>query len=75
MLLPVIWTGIGLWHFVAEHTHTFCTNDTATHIHQNMDDCVSICQLTNNPLQQYFSSSFDYQELKVCLSPNLNLKL
>ena len=69
MMLPVIWNGIGLWHYVVEHTHTFCASDAAEHTHQIPEDCVSIYQLTNNQSHQQLPTINDYYELKTCLTP------
>lgn len=73
MLLPVIWNGIGLWHYVVEHTHTFCTTDSTEHFHQTPKDCVSICQLTNNQPHQQLPTVNEYHELKTCITPDLFL--
>ena len=70
MLLPVIWNGIGLWHYVMEHTHTFCTENSTEHSHDDLDDCISICQLVNNQPNQLLPTNNDYHELKTCLTPN-----
>ncbi len=70
MMLPVIWNGIGLWHYVMEHTHTFCEADSAEHAHQTPEDCINICQLTNNQPNQQLPTTNDYYELKNCITPN-----
>lgn len=67
MMLPVIWNGIGLLHYVMEHTHTFCEADLAEHTHQIPDDCISICQLTVSQSNQQLPTTNDYYELKICL--------
>ena len=71
MLLPVVWNGIGLWHYVVEHTHIFCVNDLAAHTHPTPADCLSLCQLTDNHPNQQLPITNDYQELKTCITPNL----
>ena len=68
MLLPVIWNGIGLWHYVMEHTHTFCAVDSVEHSHQTSEDCVSICQLINTTSNQQLPITNDYYELKTCIT-------
>lgn len=77
MLLPVIWNGIGIWHYVMEHTHTFCTTDSAEHAHEMLEDCISICQLTNNQPHQQLPTTNDYYELKTCITstPFFNILL
>ena len=74
MMLPVIWNGIGWWHYVVEHTHAFCDSDLEEHTHQTPEDCVSICQLTNNQPNQQLPSTTDYYELKNCLPQNTFFK-
>ena len=71
MLLPVIWNGLGLLHYVVAHTHTFCTTDSAEHAHQTPADCISLCQLTNNQPHQQLPITNDYYELKTCLTSTL----
>ncbi|MFK7980626.1 MAG: hypothetical protein AB8G86_11635 [Saprospiraceae bacterium] len=71
MLLPVIWNGIGLVHYVVAHTHTFCTNDsTDNHTHDEIEACLSICQLTDIQPHQQLPVTNDYFELKICITKN-----
>jgi len=70
MLLPVIWNGIGLLHYVVEHTHTFCTTEETKHTHETVEDCLSLCQLTNQQPHQQLPTSNDYYELKICITKN-----
>jgi len=51
-----------------EHTHTFCEVDSDEHAHQTPEDCISICQLTNNPPHQQLPTTNDYYELKTCIT-------
>ena len=71
VLLPVIWNGIGLLHYMVDHTHTFCLDDS-DHTHQPVEECLSICQITPNQ-SQHIPTLNDYQELKQYLTFNKNL--
>jgi len=74
LLFPIIWNGISLFHYVVEHSHTFCLSETE-HSHPSPDDCVSIFQLTNSQNQNQLptTTKSEYQELKQYISPNLEL--
>ena len=70
MLLPVVWNGIGLWHYIVAHTHTFCAADLAEHTHQTPEGCISIFQLENNQPNQQLPTTNEYYELKTCITSN-----
>lgn len=70
ILFPVIWNSISLFHYMIEHTHTFCVNET-DHTHKTTEDCLSICQLNQDQLPQHLPVQDKYQELKLYLAPDL----
>lgn len=74
--MPIIWNGITLFHFVVEHTHTFCEEDLA-HEHADTDDCLSIFQLSINQDQDQVPSptKIEFKELKQYLTSNLDLQI
>ena len=74
LLLPIIWNGVTLFHFVVEHTHTFCEEDL-THTHSDTEDCLSIFQLTENHTNNQLPSSTksEFKELKQYLNPDTDL--
>jgi len=74
LLFPIIWNGISLFHYVVEHSHTLCLNETG-HSHPSPDDCLSIFQLTDSQNQNQLpaTTKSEYQELKQYISPDLEL--
>lgn len=66
-LIPVIWNGINMIHYVVEHTHVFCTNYD-DHTHQTVEECSSFCVFEDYQHQYHFSIQNDYQELKIYLT-------
>jgi len=72
LLLPIIWNGITLFHFVVEHTHTFCQEDLA-HAHSNTEDCLTIFQLSENHNQLPSPTKSEFKALKQYLASNLYL--
>lgn len=74
LLLPIIWNGATLFHYVVEHTHTFCQADSE-HAHSNPDDCSTIFQLVekHNQNQLPAPTKSEFKELKQYISPYLYL--
>jgi len=62
-----------LFHYVVEHTHTFCEEDI-NHAHSNPDNCLSIFQLSESHSQNQLPSptKSEFKELKQYLTPNLD---
>lgn len=73
LLLPIIWNGVTLFHYVVEHTHTFCQTE-AEHAHATPDDCLAIFQLAENHNQNQLPAPVksEFKELKQYLNPNLD---
>lgn len=69
-LLPIIWNGVGLFHYIVEHTHTFCLDET-DHDHATADDCLNICHINQSQHQHQVLVQNEYQELKLYLTPKL----
>ena len=74
LLLPIIWNGVTLFHYVIEHTHTFCQTELE-HAHANPDTCLSIFQLAENHNQNQLPTptKSEFKELKQYLTPKLDL--
>ncbi|MEM9822225.1 MAG: hypothetical protein AAF985_14175 [Bacteroidota bacterium] len=53
VMLPVIWNGMNLVHYVLEHTHAFCLTDT-DHEHKSAHECLDL---------YHFSQSHDHNHL------------
>lgn len=72
ILLPIIWNGVSLFHFVIEHTHTFCQTESE-HAHSTSENCLSIFQLAEKHNQNQLPSPLknEFKELKQYLSPLL----
>jgi len=62
MLFPIIWNGVGLFHHLVEHTHTFCENHD--HEHSTVHECMNICHITQNHHHNQLPSEIDFHELK-----------
>lgn len=74
LLLPIIWNGVTLSHYVVEHTHTFCQTELE-HAHSDLDDCLSIFQLAENHHQNQLPApaKSEFKEIKQYLNPILDL--
>lgn len=57
---------------MVEHTHTFCL-ETLDHTHQTAEDCLSLCQITQDEQHHQLLTQTDYQELKLYLIPDLDI--
>lgn len=74
LLLPIIWNGVSLFHYVVEHTHTFCETELE-HAHTDPDDCLTIFQFSENHHQNQLPSTTksEFKELNQYVSPDLHL--
>ena len=72
LLSPIIWNGVTFFHYLVEHTHTFCQKDT-THNHSDTNECLSIFQLTENQHHKQLPSpkEIEFKEIKQFLTSNL----
>ncbi|MFT4761963.1 MAG: hypothetical protein ACI9XO_001044 [Paraglaciecola sp.] len=76
VLLPVIWNGVSFFHFIVEHTHTFCGND-ADHEHSSTHDCLNIYHLTEYQDHEQILVKTEFFELKQYITnyPTLNIPI
>ncbi|MFK7934801.1 MAG: hypothetical protein AB8G22_14935 [Saprospiraceae bacterium] len=66
-LLPVLWNGTSLVHFLVEHTHALCANED-DHSHPTAKECATICAFDAPSSEQPTATQHDYQELKIYLT-------
>ena len=68
MLIPLLWNGINLIHYLVEHTHTFCASEQ-DHQHPSTEDCRTICYIsTQHEESQIPHQSIVFYELKQCIT-------
>ena len=74
LLLPIVWNGVSLFHYVVAHTHTFCDTELE-HTHTNPNECLTIFQLTENHHQNQLPTpaKSEFKELKQYLSQDLQI--
>lgn len=74
LLLPIIWNAVSLFHYVVEHTHTFCETELE-HAHTTPTDCLTIFQYSENHSQNQLPSptKSEFKELNQYISPDLQL--
>lgn len=65
-----MWNGVTLFHFVVEHTHTFCEDET-THTHTSTEECLTIFQLSQSHDQMPAQTNNEFQKLKQFIAPTL----
>lgn len=66
MLIPVIWNGASMVHYLVEHTHALC-NTTDEHIHVASENCLTICVVDNHQSEGQILTVTDYKELNIYL--------
>lgn len=63
VLLPIIWNGVSFFHYVIEHTHTFCESDI-NHEHTHANDCLNVYHISQNQDHDPLLSKIEFFELK-----------
>jgi len=63
VLLPIIWNGMGFFHYLVDHTHTFCENED-NHEHTSTDECLAMCHLGQSQAQHQIPTQIEFYELK-----------
>ncbi len=72
MLIPLLWNGASLLHYLVEHTHTFCASEE-NHQHQSMDDCQTICHILPSHEESQLPINIEFYELKQCITASSEL--
>ena len=62
-LSPILWNGVGFLHYLVEHTHTFCADDSHGD-HAPSEDCHSIYHIGVNHDHQQVPTEIEFHELK-----------
>jgi len=68
MLIPLLWNGMSLIHYLVEHTHSFCTNEQ-DHQHSSTEDCQIICHIAPQHAQGQIPHKLGFYKLKQYISP------
>ena len=66
-LSPILLNGVGFLHYLVEHTHTFCADDSHGD-HAPSEDCHSIYHLGLNQDHQQVPTEIKFHELKQLLA-------
>lgn len=72
VLIPLIWNGLQLMHYLVAHTHTFCASEH-DHQHASASDCEKIYHVSTQQDNDQLSHNVEFYELKHYLSTSLNL--
>jgi len=68
VLLPIIWNGVSFFHYLSEHTHTFCESEIDHH-HSTVDDCESIYDISKGEDQNHLLTKVEFYEIKQFITP------
>jgi hypothetical protein len=74
MLIPFFWNGLSLFHYMAEHTHTFCSTEQ-DHEHIPSEDCHTICHFSPDHGQAQIPNKVEFYELQQCITTNSYIKV